>query len=351
MTMKVLQVIDYLNVGGAEKMLVNISNKLHNNMQNLAVLLIAGKGDLFSSLDSEILTHQLNRKSKFDIKAFKQLKSILKEYDIIHVHLKHNYRYVALCNLYFKLNKKIILHDHSHSFGISTFSLKSLKNYTFKNLLKPKYYIGVSKENCDYAMNTLKLPKSNVFLLNNFIVKQKVTENILPKKGIILVSNISKIKNISFALKFAKSVGKNLTIFGKIYDKEYFKELLDEVKELSLQNQVTFIHDEINIQQRLHEFEFGIFTSFKETGPLVLIEYIAQGLPFVAHKTGQVSTTIAKELPQFFQSDFNIEDWKKQLDQIKKVTSQQIISIYNIHFNTDNYIKKCQSIYQKIINS
>ena len=55
--MKILQVIDRLNVGGAERVCIDISNLLIEKNINVAVLTITEKGELLSFLDSKIKTH------------------------------------------------------------------------------------------------------------------------------------------------------------------------------------------------------------------------------------------------------------------------------------------------------
>ena len=150
--MKILQVIDRLNVGGAERVCVDISNLLINKNINVAVLTITEKGELVSFLDSKIKTHCLQRNSKFNIKTMKKMILILNNYDIAHIHMRHTYRYVKFASLFYKLSCKLILHDH---FGSIAFD-KSIPLF-MTNLLKPKFYIGVSNELINWAQEKLKI--------------------------------------------------------------------------------------------------------------------------------------------------------------------------------------------------
>jgi glycosyltransferase involved in cell wall biosynthesis len=350
--MKVLQVIDTLKVGGAERLMVTLSNLLFQNNINVTVLIIVEKGELIKDLNPQIKCLFLRRKKRFDLAAMKSFAEILSKYDIIHTHLKHNFRYTILVAKLFNIKStNIIFHDHSHNLTFSKFSYSNIKNLFFKNILKPKFYIGVSEYNCRWAINELKISKSNCFLLENIIQKQEIKDSNITKKGIVLVSNISRIKNIEFAIKLIKQLDEELTIYGKVIDKSYFNKINNLIDSFGLTQKVTFITGCTNIQPELHKYKYALHTSFKETGPLVLIEYLSQGLPFLSFSTGQVFNLIGNKTPHFFVSNFEIKEWKVKINELSLVSKDTILGLYNNFFNTDKYIAKCLKIYQIILNS
>ena len=61
-------------------------------------------------------------------------------------------------------------------------------------------------------------------------------------------------------------------------------------------------HKENDIQQ----FEIGLQTAKSESGPLVLIEYLAQSLPFLTFNTGQVVDDIKSDIPQLILDNFEL---------------------------------------------
>ena len=347
--MKILQVIDTLNIGGAEKILVTISNLLYDKGCEISILVIRKEKGLINEINPDIPIFFLEREKRFDIKKARKFSNILNQFDIVHCHLKHNYRYTKLISLAFGSKASIIFHDHSHNLRANTSKLKKFKDSFFKNILKPRYYIGVSRENCNWALEYLKVDNNNVFLLENFMKKIDIDKSAI-RKGLVIVSNISRVKNLSFALKLVKNLNEHLTIYGRIYDRTYFNELLIEVKKMGLADQVTFVHNENNIQRVLHKYELAIHTSFKETGPLVLIEYMAQSLPFLSIASGQVFETVKDELPHFFVDKFETNVWEDGIEKIKNTDSKYILDIYHKHFNPSNYISKCLNIYEKIRN-
>ena len=337
--MKVLQVIDRLNVGGAERVCLDISNLLFKKNINVAVLTILEKGELLSFLDSNIKIYCLQRKSKFNIKTMKKMILILNNYDIAHIHMRHTYRYVKFASLFYKLSCKLILHDHFGSIALD----KSIPLF-MNNFLKPKFYIGVSNELVKWAKEVLKV--SEIYLLENIIVKKKYSTN-QKKDTIVDVSNIAPIKNQLFSIKLIEKTSYNLVIYGKIKDVNYYNHLKKYLRLNNLENRVSFIHNENNIQKVLGSFKLGLMTSVSESGPLILIEYLAQSLPFVAYKTGQVANVLSDELP-FFADDFNLDNWLDKMAKAMDFDSKNLTDYYYKFFNPSDYTNKCIEIYKKI---
>lgn len=350
--MKILQVIDTLKIGGAERVTVMLSNLLYKNNVEVAILLLVEDGDLVNELHANIPIFRLKRKKRFDVQKMKEFAKIINDYDIIHTHLKHNFRYTRIVsNRLGNKKAKIILHDHSHSLRANKLTVKYYKDLLLKNIIRPHYYIGVSEENCDWGNQYLGVKKKHCYLLENTIEEIQVKKKIENRSGIVMVSNISPIKNIEFAIELLDELEESLTIYGRIIDNEYFEQLIININEKGLKDRVAFIHNCTNIQQELPAYKFALHTSFKETGPLVLIEYLTQNVPFLSYKTGQVSQMIGKELPMFFIDTFNQADWISKIKKLSLVKTSKMEEVYKEYFNSETYFKKCLNIYQKIENS
>ena len=349
--MKILQVIDTLNIGGAERMLVTLANLQKRNGLEVGVVILVEDGDLVQDLDDGIPIFRLERKKRFEKGKMKRFSEILKNFDIVHTHLKHNYRYTSLTmKCFFIRTPKLVFHDHSHTLRNSKASLKSIKDGLFKNVLRPPFYIGVSEENCGWAHLSLGMKKECCFLLENVIEKTQVKNENEEREGIVIVSNVSPIKNLRFAIELIHQLNEDLTIYGRIIDAVYFAELVELIERLQLEENVKWVHDCHAIQKEVHKFKFALHTSLKETGPLVLIEYLAQSLPFVSTSTGQVFQMIGKELPEFFIDSDSLEDWKIKIQGLQDVETNRIEQTYRTHFDIKIYYKKCLGIYQDILN-
>lgn len=349
--MKVLQVIDTLNVGGAERVLVHLANLLHASHNEVTVMILVDDGALINELHPDIPIVRLHRTRRFNIQKMKAFAEIIDAYDIVHAHLKHNFRYTKLvAGCYRKTKAKLVFHDHSHNLLSNKFSVKYYKDVLFKSILKPDYYIGVSHENCTWGNKYLGIKASHCFLLENTVEKITVAQNIADKSGVVMVSNITPIKNIEFALDIIKETKEPLTIYGRIIDESYYQKLINIIEEKKIPN-ITFITNCTDIQQELLNYKYGLHTSLKETGPLVLIEFLAQELPFVAFASGQVFNTIGNEIPEFFNDTFNQTDWINKIKALSLMPSNKIKKVYADNFSSEIYLKKCLTIYQHIINS
>lgn len=350
--MKILQVIDTLKIGGAERVSVMLSNLLFKNNIEVALLLLVEDGDLINELNPKIQIFRLKRKKRFDVQKMKEFAGIMKDFDIIHTHLKHNFRYTRIVSNRFGDKKaKIIFHDHSHSLRANKLTVKYYKDLLLKNIIRPHFYIGVSEENCVWGNQYLGVKKEHCYLLENTIEEIQFEQKEVNRNGIVMVSNISPIKNIEFAIDLLSELEESLTIYGRIIDVDYFEKLKGILKERGLQDRVVFIHNCTNIQQELHAYKFALHTSLKETGPLVLIEYLAQNVPFLSYETGQVFQMIGKDLPMFFIDTFKQPDWISKIKKLSLVKASKMEEVYTENFNSETYFKKCLNIYQKIENS
>ncbi len=340
---KILQIIDTLDVGGAEKIFINMLNLLSKNNYQITAFFILSKGKLSEDLDDNISIIELFRNSKFNLKNLYQCYKIVRSYDILHCHSWHVYRYIKLVCFLFRVKSKIILQDH-----YGNLDSKSMERLIYKTILKPKYYIGVSSISLDWITNLIKIDKKNVFLLRNIIHKyeKKNFQNIKDKSGIVLVSNIKEIKNQLFAVKLLNNFEDQLSLIGIIQNKSYYQSILLENPKHKLISNIT------NVQEVLLEYKLGLHCSKKETGPLVLIEYLAQNLPFLSYETGEVSKILKPHFPEYFIDNFEIKEWEKRIHFLlnSKPDINKMNSIFDKYFSSENYFNELIKIYTCIRN-
>jgi glycosyltransferase involved in cell wall biosynthesis len=342
--MKVLQIINRLDLGGAERVFVDLTNLLHGSKKvEVSILTFDAKGKLYISLDKKIAKIKFKRENKFNILTAYKLSKILKSYDILHVHTRHVYRYVKIVCLIFGVKTKLVFQDHYGKISID----KSIPKF-FNTFLKPKYYIGVSSELTNWAKN--KLQVNHVFKLSNIIIKEKIASTLKEKEGFVIVGNIKPVKNQLFAIQLSALLHKELTIIGEIQDQKYYDILIKEIESLNYKNQVQFLHGIDNVQQLLPQFELGLMTSISESGPLVLIEYLSQNLPFIANQTGEVSVVLKKELPNLFIKNFDLNEWRNKTKKLEN-KNLQLDQLYSKYYSPNQYIKECLKIYRSIKNS
>ena len=351
----VVQVIDQLNVGGAERVLINWANILLEKKQQAAVVTTVRPGVLSKELKEEVIFFDLQRKWKWNPFAMHRLVKFIKNYDVIHVHSSHNLRYVWLASKLFGLKKPIFFHEHFYFDKISW----------HRRVIYPKTkMICVSGFVRDWAIQNKLSTENNSFLLRNTIVPHLIdiapTEKKTGTIKILMTGNIAPRKNMEFALEIMKELKNQLfekyelTIIGSIADKKYFNYIQNKIAIDGLENQINFIHDCENVQPILNHFDLAIHPSKFETGPLVLIEYLSKSLPFVSHNTGEVPFQIKEALPGFIIENFEPEKWLTAIQDIlsddKKILHTKMKSVFEKFYSIDQYYETGMNIYAKGLN-
>src|SRR5680860_1615923 len=87
-TVKVIQLIDSLRPGGAEKMAVTYANALVGQVEGSYLCCTRMEGMLKESLLTEVEYLFLNKKSSLDLKAILKLRNFIKsrQIEIVHAH-------------------------------------------------------------------------------------------------------------------------------------------------------------------------------------------------------------------------------------------------------------------------
>jgi glycosyltransferase involved in cell wall biosynthesis len=350
--LKVLHIIDTLDVGGAERVAVTLANTFILRGHTVSVLiLLKSKNELLSELDSNIQIYYLNRKNKYNPFYSIIINNIILKHNIIHVHMRYNYRYLFFISIFcsFKWNN-IYLHDHYGNID----NQKKI-NFISKQIFLKSNYIGVSDQLCKWA-NNIGIKKINI--LENIIIGQKKVENKSNKIiKFLLVSNFHPRKNIEFALKIISEINKDkecsLDIIGKISNRKYYNRIKKQILDLDLSRSINIFHDCNNVQNIACEYDIALHTSKSETGPLVLIEYLAQNLPFLTYSTGDVANKCSSSLPFFIIDNFNIKEWKMKINKIlnydKNKINKAMENLFENNFSLEVYYNKCLKIYQKNI--
>jgi glycosyltransferase involved in cell wall biosynthesis len=351
---KVAQIIDRLYIGGAERVVVMLSNLLHQHGHTVKVIMTINPGPLSKQLHKQITQVSLNRKWKWNPVTMRRLIEEIKDVDIIHVHSSYNLRYVYLATKLFRLNKIIFFHEHYGDIHIDE-SVRWHQKLIYPNVV----LIGVSRKHTEWALQQLKMPNEKVFLLPNTIEKISVPP---PEKRsgnethLLLVSNFRPTKNIEFALELFTQLKNeyrsnyHLTIIGQIADNLYYETIKDGIVKNELSKDVTIITDCTSVQPMLHQFDLAVHTAKSESGPLVLIEYMAQGLPFITYNTGEVVEEIKNKIPLAVMHSFDKDEWIKRIETLLTLPfedlSNKFLNVYDHYFSTEVYYNKVMEIYE-----
>lgn len=295
--MRVLQLIDSLEAGGAERMAVNLANALHD--ADVPVVLVASRasGVLQSQLHRKVPFYCLYKKSTFDFKAFKLLKSIIKDQNIEVIHA-HSSSFFMASVLKRKIpHLQLVWHDH---YGRSEMLAKRPKQVL--KICAPYFdgIIAVNQKLADWSQAVLKNKRIKVF--PNFVVMVNMSEPTTMLKGkvgkrLVCLANLRPQKdhlNLIKAFKVLSDTFPNWTLHlvGKDFEDTYSKRITISINQLKLQDQVFKYDSREDIAHILSQATIGVLSSESEGLPLALLEYGMAGLPVVATAVGDVSQVV-----------------------------------------------------------
>lgn len=342
--MRVLHIIDSLKVGGAEKMVVSITNLLVTHGVQADVLIIGSAAPLADQLSERSKVYKIDRKWRWDLLAMCRIKKILQAYEIAHVHLHYNYRYIRLIQIIFGFKSRLLLHDHDNDFFCTGFM--------WRTFFRPKIYVSVNKKIVTLA-NRYFGPKTKCHLLSNLIIKIPETDSVTGGKGLVMVGNILPVKNYEFIFEVIAQLDLAVTIYGNIYDTDYFNRLKDQLDKAVISDKVTFVHDCQDVSKYLSQYDLAIHCAKIESGPLVILEYMADGLPLVTYNTGEIVEMVKIDFQEFVLETFDIDAWVNQIQFIlargRAYYKDQLIENIKRKRLSENYLKTCLKIYQSAL--
>ena len=278
--MRVLQLIDSLEAGGAERMAVNYANTLADEISFSALVTTRKEGTLKDQLSDKVVYSFLNKKSKWHGKAILRLRSFIKQNKITIIHAHSTSFFTAILVKVISPKIKIVWHDH---YGDSEY-LEKRESFVLKSCASFFHgIISVNSKLMEWASKELRcskviyLPNFIFFKENNSILKHTLLEGINGKR-IVCLANLRAQKNHFMLLKVAKLLKKSqpdwsFHLVGKDFQDDYSNSLKAEIINRKLEKNV-FIYDSRNdIEFILNQSEIAILTSKSEGLPVALLEY------------------------------------------------------------------------------
>jgi len=296
--MRIVQIIDSLEAGGAERMAVNYANALSKKIEFSGLIASRKEGLLSNQIDQKVTYLFLKKRRRIDFRAIFRLRKYLKsnKIDIIHAHSSSFF--IAVLVKFTLPGIKIIWHDH---YGISQ-DLTYRKNPVLKFAsIFFKGIISVNSALKDWAKSYLWC-HNNVYF-PNFIIEGStlVDKQILngsAGKRIVCVANLRPQKNHELLINAANIVKDKFAdwtfhLLGKDFEDSYSEKLKKKVNDLGLDKNIFFYGTTNNIGLALQQCQIAVLPSSSEGLPLAILEYGLYKLPVIATDVGEVSKIIS----------------------------------------------------------
>jgi len=288
-------------------MVVDLANLSRDLGHEVSVCVTRDRDDLAADLAQAIPRHVLHRRSRFDLRGAYRLVRLIRSSapDILHVHGRSSFSLVAFLKTLRLIHGSVacLLHDH-----YGKILLDARVPWWFRHWAR-RYvdlYVGVSPALRTWAAGA-GIPKEKILIIENgldlrrFQGRERVDARSLigcpedvplgivvcgirPEKGIDLLLSALSRQSSPFCV----------LIVGPDADPEYAAACRHQVTNLGLAGRILFTGPRTDVPALLRGCDFALMPSRSESGPLVLIEYLLAGLPFVSTLAGGIAEGLAK---------------------------------------------------------
>lgn len=362
--MKILQIITSLHIGGAEKLVVNLTHLFRSYGHSVDVLLFNGTNSfLRQELEKDnINIISLSRSgSVYNPFFIFKLSQILKSYDIVHTHNTACQYYTAIAKKVFNLKQvKLVTTEHSTSnrrrniIGFSFLdkwmyrqydAIISISQKATKNLEK---YIGVR-----YPISTIY----NGIDIKKFINALPINKSELPNTDkndniICMVAGFRVEKDQDTLIRALHNLPDNYKLW-LVGDGVRRKELECLTEKLGLKERILYWGVQTNVPEILKASDIVVMSSHWEGLSLSSLEGMCVGKPFVASDVDGLHEIVNgygilfphqddKSLAKVLIHLINDSTYYQQISE----NCMQRAKEFNIEKTAEDYLK----VYQKILS-
>ncbi len=295
--MNVLEVIDSLNIGGAEKMLLSIAQALIDNGVNVAIALGREKGNGFDLIPKDVPVLELNRNNVSLRQAILKFRNFIKtrQIDVIHVHGSSVF-FVILATVGIKI--PIFWHIHQGRLVDSSWLKQKLYLLAASRVTG---IIAVSSALYNWLVQSVYINHDNIIYLPNFprdIVNYDNNTTLpgISGKRLVSVANLRPEKdqlNLINAFYKAKNLNEwHLLCIGNKRDIKYVKAIEDLLEKLDLKDRVHLMGLQKDVLSMVKKCNIAVISSCTEALPVALLEYGMLEIPVISTDVGECSSVL-----------------------------------------------------------
>ncbi len=314
--MHIMHVIDSLAIGGAERMLVDIANSTAASGHRVSVCVTRSEDALAQSLRPEVDCWELDRRARLDLGAMRRFAHLVSDQaiEVLHAHGRSTLSFLAALRTLGYIRLPVVLHDHA---GLERDGSVPawLRAWGSRYIAQ---YVGVYEKQGVWALRA-GIPPGRIHIIGNAIdlerIRRVAPADIRRQFQIddgsligLVVGGIRPEKGIDILLKALAQCQcterLRVLIVGGVRDPAYAAACRTQCTKLGLEATVRFVGERLDVPELLHAADFALIPSRCESGPLVLIECLTAGLPFVATAVGGVAEQVSREgLPEIVPPD------------------------------------------------
>ncbi len=348
-----------LCIGGIEKALVELLNRLDYSKYDVTLLLEKKEGELLNKINNNVKIYNYNicnskniiyRKIRNGLKRLKYLLFNYMKYDFACCYATYS-KPCSLLALKSSKNTALYVHgDYSQEFNDNNMVLNFFEGqdiYNFKNI------IFVSKESKDNLIKIMPSLKDKSIVINNFInnidiinlSNEKIKEvRNNDRKLLLYVGRLDeKVKQVSKMIYVVEYLKKNnvdvdFWIVGDGPDYKYYDEI---IKTKNLEDNIKMLGSKLNPYPYMKICDYLVITSLHEGFPVTFLEALTLDKKIIS--TIAVSDDEIELRDYGYIISHNIDKMKKEVFNILTKESSKNKKI-NFDKINNNRLKKLESI-------
>lgn len=361
--LKVFQVIQSLEVGGAENFTCQLANELSkfNHITIITTKKYDSNPNFDKILNSKIKYINLSWKKKYSFFQFIQLYKIINEQkpDVVHVHLHNSFYYVFLCSIF--IRKINYVHTIHSSFEVwkpiinVIYKLRFLSNnivhVALSNSIKEKFKSSFKKikitkiSNGIYPIDTSKINEIEAINSIKSLCHNKNNSSIL----LLAIGNIAPLKNYSLLAKALKAINDN-RINCVIIGKHISQELVNEINVIGY-DKMHLLGFKENAAHYLYYADALVISSHQEGMPLVALEAMSLGKPIISTPVGSLPELIINNKTGFLSKDNTVSEYSnaiKNFINLSDARRSEMIKAVKEHFTKEYFIEQVALNYNNL---
>ncbi|MBG6061037.1 glycosyltransferase involved in cell wall biosynthesis [Flavobacterium sp. CG_9.1] len=298
--MRIIQIIDSLEAGGAERMAVHYANTLTQQIDFSGLVVTRKEGPLLNQIEEKVSYLFLNKKRAIDFEALMRLRSYVNINKITIVHAHSTSFFLAFLLKVTCPSVQLIWHDH---YGDSEFLSK---RPTLALRLIIPFFNGIIAVNQNLKKwSEQKLRARNVLFLPNFPSTEKsiAAQTVLKgkaRKQIVSLANLRVQKDHFLVLEVAKKLKIShpewtFHLVGKDFEDAYSQKIKDLIIAFGLEKNVFLYGTKPDVGNILEQAAIGILTSQSEGLPVSLLEYGWYKKPVVVTNVGEIASLVEND--------------------------------------------------------
>ncbi len=363
--MRILHVIESLEIGGAEKVVIHLANCLSIEHE-VTVCLVKSSGDLLGDLSKDINVICLNLGEGIHFKLPSLLSAIVrdKNIDIVNV---HNWGIFVECCIAAKRTSSTMVVLTVHGLytkavqGLFSKSKRMLRHWLERHHAKSRRVgriVTVSNAIQEYVTEEVGIKKEKLQTIHNGIGDDFI-EAAIPNDScrLITVGRLAAVKNQrllldAFAMAVAQNADMHLTIVG---DGPERGALERRVVDLSLAKHVEFMGFRDNALQLVAQHNVFVLSSDYEGISIALLEAMSQALPAITTSVGGIPEMVQHGITGLLVPQGNVNDFSNAILKMANSRSLRVQmglkarESFLSNFHEDIVLKKYQQVYLECV--